>query len=135
MSLIKRAKGLNGACVKNVPRIERPTTVGEKRTDSIILEVSHLQPTSSLDHNNIIITAFCPSLGFLGMCAEQREVKLALNYALNSEQHLTTTFYGTILLYSNLVVTQNTVRETSNNGLSERWTNSIPPNRSTYRFF
>jgi hypothetical protein len=39
MHLIKKAKfnGVDGACVKNVPRVERPTMVGEKRIESIIL--------------------------------------------------------------------------------------------------
>jgi hypothetical protein len=41
--------GLNtigGPCIKNVPRAERPTMVGKKRRQSVILEVSPLQPIS-----------------------------------------------------------------------------------------
>ena len=85
---------VGGACVKNVSKVERPTAIAKERPKSVILDVFF----SSL------ILAF-----FLGSCnrllvvqvacwacvPNKRAVNLAQNYALNSEQRLTTSFYGT----------------------------------------
>ena len=39
---------IGGVCIKNVLRVEGPTTVAKKRSESVILAVSLLQPISSL---------------------------------------------------------------------------------------
>ena len=80
MRLIKKCKNVaGGACVKNLPRVERPTMVVKKQSKSIILNVSLLQPTCGLflwDH-----VTDCSSLNWLAGHMRQRAVELAQNCA------------------------------------------------------
>ena len=83
----------------NVLREERPMTVGEKQTGCVILEVSPLQPTSS--HLSWIIQQSFTWLFRRVHLTEggKSHTNYVLNgkYALNSEQRLTTSFYGIII--------------------------------------
>ena len=55
-----------------MPRVERPTTVGEKRTESVILEVSPLQPASIAFYLGSYNRLFVVQMAFWA-CAPNKE--------------------------------------------------------------
>ena len=92
---------VGGACVKNVSRVERPTAVAKERPESVILDIffSNLLLAFFLGSCNrsLVVQVAC-----WACVPNKRAVNLAQNYALNkkyalnSEQRLTTSFYGII---------------------------------------